>query len=138
MRLVLDTNVVMDWLHFRDPATHALGAAIAAGTVTCLADAATLDELARVVTYPEFGLAADAQAQLLADYRRCVTLLSAGEAPRLPRCKDPDDQKFLELAARSNADLLISKDKALLRLKGRQGLAFRILSPAETGTLFGQ
>lgn len=138
MRVVLDTNVVMDWLHFRDPTARPLAAAVAAGTVTCLADAATLAELARVVTYPEFALTADAQAQLLAKYRQRVALVPDGTAPRLPRCRDTDDQKFLELAARGHADLLISKDKALLHLKGRQGLAFRILPPAEAGTLLNQ
>jgi len=48
----------------------------------------------------------------------------------LPRCKDPDDQKFLELAARTGANLLVSKDKALLRLARKPGLPFRIATPA--------
>ena len=30
-RLVLDTNIIMDMLHFADPATHPLLAALAAG-----------------------------------------------------------------------------------------------------------
>lgn len=133
MRLVLDTNVVMDLLHFRDAAVQSVADALAAGNVTCLADATTLDELERVVGYPEFHLAADAQAALLARYRALVTVMPPGEAPRLPRCQDPDDQKFLELAARAGADLLVSKDKALLHLKGRQGLAFQIAPPAVAG-----
>ena len=57
-------------------------------------------------------------------------MVAAGEAPALPRCKDRDDQKFLELAARSNADILVSKDKALLKLRGRTKLAFQIVKPA--------
>lgn len=138
MRVVLDTNVVMDWLHFRDAAARPLAAAIAAGTVTCLADAATLEELARVVAYPEFGLDMEARARLLRHYRKQVALVADGEAPRLPRCKDADDQKFLELAARGGADLLVSKDMALLGLKGRQGLSFRIVSPAGAGALLAQ
>lgn len=135
MRLVLDTNVVMDWLHFGDPAVQPLAATITAGSVTCLADATTLDELQRVVGYPEFRLDVGAQEALLTRYRELVTVQPAGESPRLPRCKDPDDQKFLELAARVGADLLVSKDKALLHLKGRQGLAFQILTPAAAGEI---
>jgi predicted nucleic acid-binding protein len=43
-----------------------------------------------------------------------VQVVPEGEAPPLPRCKDRDDQKFLELAARCDANMLVSKDKALL------------------------
>jgi predicted nucleic acid-binding protein len=35
---------------------------------------------------------------------------------RLPVCTDKDDQKFLELARDANATILITKDKALLKL----------------------
>lgn len=135
MRLVLDTNVVMDLLHFRDATAQAIAEAIAAGSACCLADEATLEELARVVGYPEFGLDAATRTALLNRYRAMVAVAPLADPPHLPRCKDPDDQKFLELAARTGADLLVSKDKALLHLKGRQGLAFRILAPAAAGEL---
>jgi len=135
MKLVLDTNVVMDLLHFADAAVHPIAAAIAAGAVRCCADALTLEELTRVVTYPEFGLDAAAGGTLLARYRAMIDEepLADGPPPSLPRCRDPDDQKFLELAARAGADCLITKDKALLRLKRKQGLNFRILTPTEAG-----
>ena len=48
---------------------------------------------------------------------------------RLPRCRDADDQKFLELAATAGADVLVTKDRELLRMK--RGLPFRVLPPAE-------
>jgi predicted nucleic acid-binding protein len=55
------------------------------------------------------------------------------EAPRppLPRCKDPDDQKFLELAARCAARVLVTRDNGLLRLSRRaQAVAgFVVLPP---------
>ena len=57
-------------------------------------------------------------------------MVADGEAPPLPRCQDRDDQKFLELAARAGADLLVSKDKALLKLRGRTRLGFEIVKPA--------
>jgi predicted nucleic acid-binding protein len=37
----------------------------------------------------------------------------------LPRCGDPDDQKFLELALASGARWLLSKDNELLKLDRR-------------------
>jgi len=52
------------------------------------------------------------------------------DAAELPRCKDSDDQKFLELAARAGAQYLISKDQALLELAPRVA-QFRILAPRD-------
>ncbi len=50
---------------------------------------------------------------------------------RLPVCTDKDDQKFLEIARDSGADILITKDKALLKLarKTAQAGIFRIMVP---------
>jgi len=49
------------------------------------------------------------------------------------RCTDPDDQKFIDLAATSGAQWLISRDRAVLKLRKRAfALAqLRIVSPAE-------
>jgi putative PIN family toxin of toxin-antitoxin system len=130
LSLVIDTNVVLDLFHFADPASLPLLAALEAGRIRCLADGAALDELARVVAYPEFRLSADAGRSLVERYRRLAVAVEPGEVPKLPKCRDRDDQKFLELAFRCQADLLVSKDKALLKLKGRTNLPFRILTPA--------
>lgn len=137
LRIVLDTNVVLDLFHFADPAVRPIRAALAAGEAECVADAATLEELARVLTYPQFGMSAEAGAALLAAYGDLVRAAppAAGNPPLLPRCRDPDDQKFLELAARTGADLLVSKDKALLRLR-RRCSGFRIAPPLEAAALF--
>ena len=99
MRLVLDTNIVMDMLHFANPHTAPLLATLVSGRYRCFTDEACLAELERVCTYPEFRLDPTAQAALLSRYRqlalRCDT---AGEENfPLPRCRDPDDQKFLIL-----------------------------------------
>ena len=130
LRLVLDTNVVLDLFHWADVAAEPIRAALEAGRIECLADERTLAELRRVLTYPQLGLTAATSAAHYARYAALARRVPAGEAPQLPRCQDRDDQKFLELAARADADMLVSKDKALLRLRGRTRLAFRILSPA--------
>jgi predicted nucleic acid-binding protein len=64
--------------------------------------------------------------------------LSADEAEApddgsLPRCADPDDQKFLQLALASGARWLISKDNALLKLDRRCRAAdlFPVLLPQQ-------
>ena len=47
--IVLDTNVVLDWLVFRDASTAALGAAVDDGAARWLATGAMRDGLATVV-----------------------------------------------------------------------------------------
>ncbi len=122
MRLVLDTNIIMDLLHFADRKALPLQAAIAGGEVECFSDSECLAELERVVAYPQFGLEAGARRALIEDYRRFARLMEgcAEENYLLPRCRDADDQKFLILAARCHADLLVTRDKLLLRLAGHR------------------
>jgi putative PIN family toxin of toxin-antitoxin system len=130
LRIVLDTNVVLDLFHWANVDAVPIMAALEAGRIECLADARTLDELQRVLTYPQLKLTPEMIAERWARYSALVSVVNEGEAPPLPRCKDRDDQKFLELAARANADILVSKDKALLKLRGRTKLAFQIVKPA--------
>ena len=118
LRLVLDTNIVMDLLHFNDVRTADLFSGIEDGSITCFTDSACFAEFERVTAYPAFGLDTTAREALQARYRAraifCEPL--ADESYPLPRCRDPDDQKFLILAARCQADALITRDKMLLRL----------------------
>lgn len=135
LRLVLDTNVVLDLFHWGNVDAVPIMAALEAGQIACFADERTLDELQRVLTYPQLKQTPEMIAERYARYSKLVTMVPPGEAPKLPRCKDRDDQKFLELAARCEANLLVSKDKALLRLRGRTTLGFKILKPAEASAL---
>jgi putative PIN family toxin of toxin-antitoxin system len=130
--LVIDTNVVLDLLHFDDATARPLRLALEAGRVRCVVSDATLGELRRVLAYPEFGLAEARQAELFARYQT-LTVAAAGAAavPGLPLCSDPDDQKFIELAAAVQAQALVSKDRAVLKLRRRCAPWFRVMSPAE-------
>jgi predicted nucleic acid-binding protein len=90
-----------------------------------------------VLGYPQFGLIESARDQAVADFDRWVSLLpEAAMALRpdvkLPRCADPDDQKFLELALATGAQCLLSKDKAVLQLARRTAREgwFLILCPS--------
>jgi uncharacterized protein len=131
MRLVLDTQVWLDWLVFDDPSVAALRATIDAGRAEVLIDAACLAELERVLAYPLGGRAVD-KAACLAACRRIATRVEVGtgEPYALPLCRDPDDQKFLTLAAGARADCLVTRDRELLRLTRRSAPWFRIVAPA--------
>ena len=130
--LVLDTNVVLDLFHFGDPAFISLRRALEAGVIGCRACTATLGEWRRVLAYPEFALASDRQAALYDAYAALVERVDPrGVQAALPRCRDPDDQKFLVLAAASGADFLVSKDRALLKLRRGCARRFQIVHPTE-------
>ena len=129
--LELDTNVVLDLLVFDDPALRPLAHALTSGAVTAWADEHTLRELKYVLAYPIFHLDETAQRSVLERYRSLVREVPVDPGvppPPLPRCRDRDDQKFLELAARSGARWLVSKDKRVLSMADRAGLPFGILS----------
>src|SRR3954466_5587182 len=105
MKLVLDTNVVLDLVVFDDPGAENLRSAIEAHRVTLLTSDECLAELRRVLAYPRFGLDAAMQDKA---FRWIKERAASAEAPpaesRLPRCSDRDDQKFLDLAWGSQAD----------------------------------
>ncbi|MCE1249188.1 MAG: PIN domain-containing protein [Comamonadaceae bacterium] len=119
--LVLDTNIALDLLVFADPASAPLAPLLAARTLDWIGTAAMRAELACVLRYPQLaprlayhGLS---DAAVLATWDAQVRLCP--EAPRAPYvCKDADDQKFIDLAA-AHAALLLSKDRAVLRLNKR-------------------
>ncbi|MDR3323406.1 MAG: putative toxin-antitoxin system toxin component, PIN family [Zoogloeaceae bacterium] len=136
--IVLDTNVVLDILHFQDKAAAPLAKAIAEGRLIALRDQSSLTELRRVLTYPVLNIAPEQAALLLEHYLAltrevaCPALKTTG-ASLLPRCRDPDDQPFLELALRGHALWLVSKDKEVLRMRqqNRPPLPFAILTHNE-------
>ena len=138
-RVVLDSNIVMDMLHYADQYTQRLWAAIQNRQLICYADQQTFAELERVLTYPAFALSCRAQQDLLALYRAQLIFCEAAEDEKfsLPRCRDADDQKFLILAARCAAQVLISRDKELLKLARHKRLPapFAILTAQATEAL---
>ncbi len=115
-RLLLDSNAVLALWLFEDPALTHLRAAIDAGRIHLISREDCLEELRRVLAYPQFKAEPARQAALLAAYRARVECIEEAAAPGgLPLCRDGDDQKFLETAVAGRADLLASRDKAVLR-----------------------
>ena len=132
--LVLDTNVVLDWVAFDDARVRPLAAAIERGALRTVTSTACLQELRRALGYAQLKLDAPAQALAYARYLRHVTLFEIPEpAPsmNLPRCEDADDQKFLELAWHARASHLLTRDKALLKLSREleRSACFTVLAP---------
>jgi putative PIN family toxin of toxin-antitoxin system len=119
--VVLDTNIVLDAFVFNDPATHGLKQALASNRLQWLATKAMRDELERVLAYPKIvprmAFYQVSAAHVLAQFDGQASLVdTAVRATAI--CKDPDDQKFIDLAVAHQA-LLLSKDKAVLCMKKR-------------------
>jgi putative PIN family toxin of toxin-antitoxin system len=137
-RVVLDTNVWLDWLVFDDPGIVPIRNAVGTGRVELYVDAVCEAELVEVLGrgFAKRTLDAAAQAACIAQCRRLAkridAALPAAQRAQLPACSDPDDQKFLEAALAAGAQFLVTKDRALLAMdRKRKRLPFRILAPAD-------
>ena len=130
--VVLDTNVVLDWLLFDEPSVAELAAAVMGGRVRWLGTAAMRDEMAHVLSR---GLAAahgaDPAALAVAWDRHCTEYPPAPPAVAHLRCTDTDDQKFVDLALASSARWLISRDRAVLKLRRRAAKLGLTIAPPD-------
>lgn len=126
VRAVFDTNTVMALWHFHDPTLVHIAAAIGTTLIPVVRpDCAA--EFRRVLAYEQFAIAPEAQAALADAYGAACTEVNTVAPAGLPRCTDEDDQKFLELAVSADAALLITRDKALLRLARHRALQGRLI-----------
>jgi putative PIN family toxin of toxin-antitoxin system len=132
LKLVLDTNVVLDWLVFEDPAASLLRAAITERRVTVLTHDPALDELRDVIARPRLRLDTARQQSVVEAYLAATVRLPVDAVTEMPdgpegfpRCRDPDDQPFLSLAYRGKAQALVSRDKQELAT-ARRMRAYRV------------
>jgi hypothetical protein len=134
--VVLDSQAVFDWLVFRDPTCAEWREALSSGRWKWIFTSAMKAEF-DFVAAKGFGAARPVPFEEVAD--AWATLASAVPDPaplgadRRIGCSDPDDQKFIDLAIAAGAHTLVSRDRALLKLKkkavSRHGLS--IVAPAD-------
>ena len=118
MRVVLDTNVVVSAILFTKGHLTWLREGWSTGRFLPLIDTPCAKELLRVLAYPKYRLTQDDIQTLLGTYLPFTEAVNTAGAKtsRLPRCRDPHDQKFLVLAQEGKADVLVSGDQALMTL----------------------
>lgn len=128
LRLVIDTNVALDWLVFDDANARILQAAIESKRAIVCTHAILIEELRRVLAYPQLRLAAEKQQELLDRYvtSSVIAAVPPGFSRQhlcvpvgFPRCRDGDDDIFIAFAYHVEADALASKDRAVLKLEAR-------------------
>ncbi len=133
--IVLDTNVVLDWLVFDDPRVRGVGALVVIGGLRWIGTAAMRDEYFDVLGRPiRSGRAPDIDRHHAVWSAYC-TLLPApatGTGRSRVRCADADDQMFVDLVVSERPAWLLSRDKALLSLATRLGAhGTRVTTPAD-------
>ena len=119
--VVIDTNVALDLLLFDDPAALPLREGLGARRLQWLATTAMREELVLVLGYEHLWRRLGATARLAGEVLDAFDVLARiVDAPLRARvvCRDPDDQKFVDLAVAQRC-LLLSKDRDLLSMKKR-------------------
>ncbi|THT99405.1 putative toxin-antitoxin system toxin component, PIN family [Lampropedia puyangensis] len=128
--LILDTNIVLDYLLFGDPSALRLQAQVNAALADAtqwrwIATQRMRDELAHVLLYPHLQpMLAHYQhtpETILAQFDQRTTLVEPAIACTL-YCRDSDDQMFIDLAV-AHQGMLLSKDKQVLKLRKRMARA---------------
>ncbi len=117
--LVLDTNVVLDLLVFGNAGVDPVFAAVRAGSVRWVATPDMRAELLHVLTAGALqGRLADAQQALtlMDSLCHCVPAQPDSLPRHRPRCSDPSDQMFVDLALQVKAGAVLSRDRALLKM----------------------
>ena len=131
--VVLDTNAVLDWLVFRHPSCSAWEDHLRTNKVRWLATEAIRAEWLHVLGRGVGAAWSPDLVGLEAAWADHVRLVAPGPPPlTLPRCSDPDDQKFVALAVQARARWLVTRDRALLKLRrplARHGVA--VLTPED-------
>ena len=129
--LVLDTNIVLDLFVFADARARALNEHLERGGADWLATSAMRDELERVLAYAHIESRLDfyrlQAGDVLTRFDRHARIVEvAAKAP--VTCKDPDDQKFIDLAV-AHRSMLLSKDAAVLAMTKRLALLDVVAAP---------
>lgn len=131
--VVLDTNVCLDLFVFRDPAVKKFHDAIIADMFHLITRKDCREEWLRVLDYPKLNLDGTEKERSKLEFDELIQLIEPEKRDYhlLPVCSDKDDQKFMELAFDARATVLITKDKALLKLarKNTRHGFFRIIGP---------
>lgn len=135
MRVVLDTNVVLSALLFRSGRLSPLRHSWQGQRFVPVVCKQTMRELVRVLGYKKFKLSPADANHILAMYMPYVEVHtlehSASTMARVPQCRDPKDQIFLDLAHSAQVDCLVTGDEDLLVLDDvmQKHSSFHICTP---------
>lgn len=115
---ILDTNILLDLWVFHDPHVEAILKALESHQIRLIGHVETFCEFADVISRTMFKLTSDEQNALLMRWLKTAEVVTE-PLSNARFCKDTDDDKFFELAVMSGARFLVSKDKKVLKARGK-------------------
>ncbi len=117
-RLVLDTNVILDLLVFKDPSTNPIRLLLDTKLVDAVRTPASMEELIDVIGRPAFKLSREDQEAIVQAWEASSRQLENTAIEPAPfTCRDLDDQVFINMAYSLRPALLLSKDLRVLELQ---------------------
>jgi uncharacterized protein len=135
MRVVVDTNVFVS-AALKDKSLPALAVHLVEQRGTLLKSTATERQLFEVLARPYFSpLIPPATHDWLKNLLAAAEVVAITE--RIAACRDPTDDKFLELAVNGHADFIVTGDPDLLVLNPFRGIPIVSPAPFVQGTARG-
>lgn len=128
MRLILDTNILVSALVFKSETANIV-VRHAAKQHTLLFSESTFKELKSTLLKPKFAEFVEFTtiSNFIINLFRIGIFIEPKE--KITVCRDPKDNKFLELAVAASADCIVTGDKDLLVLNPFRGI--KIISPGD-------
>ena len=114
-RYVIDTNVLVSAILLSQSRPQlAFDYALESGSL--LVSSETLEELRTVLMRPKFARYHDLEVRMFFYEVFCQSVQIVNIIQAVTECRDPKDDKFLEVAVNGDADMIISGDSDLLVL----------------------
>ncbi len=135
LKVVIDTNVFVSGLANKNSSCGRILQAWKSGEITLVISFAILDELKRVLDYPNikgFFRKAHISDKDIKDLFIAISINAVLEqdvdGPLIIK-EDPSDDSFIHCAVQGNAEYIISGDKHLLKFEEYQGI--KIIKPTD-------
>ena len=123
--VIFDTSILVSAALLSGSQADLCVRAVLARNIPLIFSAATYDELADVLMRPKLDryVSRRSRESLLRTWRKAAVMFpEASLREQVRDCRDPDDDKFLELALASGARAIVTGDKDLLVLDPWRGI----------------
>jgi len=115
-KFILDTNILLDLFYFRDESVEYLLKCLKNQEIQAYTCTSIWEEFEEVLMRKPFSQSLEQIQDLKNQYKDLFCWKSPERTAPL-KCKDRDDQIFIDLAVELAPSIIISKDNDLLRMK---------------------
>jgi len=115
-RIIVDTNILLDIIYFEDPHVKDLTKAIESGHLEAWSCNLIWDEFLDVMRRPAFYKNEETYQKMIEKALKYFQFDTSKIPPSPYKCRDPDDQIFIDLAVIKAPCWLISRDLEVLKL----------------------